>query len=91
MQTIKPLSDFLASIGKDPRIGPVHIALFTVLYNKWVKDDFPKSILIVSYQIMPLAKICSRVTFHKTIKQLDAYGYIKYEPFFNRKGSKVYL
>jgi hypothetical protein len=91
MQHINPLSEFLLAIGKDPRIGPVHIALFTVLFNKWVNEQYPIAIRIVSYQVMPLAKIASKVTFHKTIKELDTYGYLRYVPCFNRKGSKVYF
>ena len=91
MEKTKTLTDFLSAVTRDPRIGPIHIALFTVLYNKWIRDGFPRAILIASYQIMPLAKIASRVTFCKTIKELHEYGYLKYEPFFNRRGSKVYL
>jgi hypothetical protein len=91
MTQIKQLSEFLSAIGKDPRIGPIHIALFTVLFNQWLADDFPDGILIFSYQVMPLAKIASRGTFYKTIKELNEYDYIRYMPCFNRKGSKVFI
>lgn len=91
MQHLQPLSEFLLAIGKDPRIGPVHIALFTVLFNRWVSEQYPDAIRIVSYEVMPLAKIASKVTFHKTIKELNAYGYLEYRPCFNRKGSRVHF
>jgi hypothetical protein len=91
MRHLQTLSEFLFAVGKDPRIGPVHIALFTVLFNKWVNENYPEAIRIFSYEIMPLAKIASSGTFHKAIKELHSYGYLKYVPCFNRKGSRVYL
>jgi hypothetical protein len=45
----------------------------------------------MSYEVMPLAKIASKVTFYKTIKELNAYGYLRYVPCLNRKGSEVYF
>jgi hypothetical protein len=91
MTHTKPLSEFLTAISKDPRIGPVHVALFTVLFNRWVHEQFPEAIRIMSYEVMPLAKIASKVTFYKTIKELNAYGYLRYVPYLNRKGSEVYF
>jgi len=32
------------------------------------------------------------MTYHKCVKDLNAYGYIRYEPSFNKnKGSKIYF
>ncbi|WP_205589855.1 hypothetical protein [Mucilaginibacter celer] len=34
---------------------------------------------------MKLAKISSCTTYHKCIRDLNAYGYLNYEPSFDRK------
>jgi hypothetical protein len=41
---------------------------------------------------MKLAKISGVATYHKSIRELDEYGYIRYEPSYNRyKRSVIYL
>jgi hypothetical protein len=41
---------------------------------------------------MRVSKICSKVTYHKCIRELNNYGYLRYEPSYNPfKGSLVYL
>jgi len=41
---------------------------------------------------MKIAKISSAMTYHKCVKDLNAYGYIRYEPSFNKnRGSKIYF
>lgn len=41
---------------------------------------------------MRVSKIASFATYHKCIKDLDAKGYIKYEPSYNPfKGSLVHI
>lgn len=41
---------------------------------------------------MKMAKISGLGTYHKCIRDLNNFGYIRYQPSFNyRKKSKVYL
>ncbi|MCD8741975.1 hypothetical protein LT679_15280 [Mucilaginibacter roseus] len=40
---------------------------------------------------MAYSKIVSIATYHKCIRELDAYGYISYQPSYHPKlGSQVY-
>jgi hypothetical protein len=41
--------------------------------------------------LMAFSKIASIATYHKCIRELDAFGYIRYEPSFDpKRGSQVY-
>ena len=92
MDQIKPLSNFFTAIDKDPRISITHIGLYAALLQYWSEHDFENPLHVFSYDIMRIAKISASTTFHKAIRELNDYGYIRYEPSFRRnKGSKVYL
>ena len=92
MQQLKLLSNFFIAIEKDPRISITHIGVYAALCQHWKEQDGLHPMEVFSHQIMRIAKISSAVTYHKSIKELNAYGYIKYEPSFNKhQGSKVYL
>jgi hypothetical protein len=92
MDKLKPLSDFFTAIDKDPRISITHIGLYAALLQYWSEHHFENPVYVFSYDVMSIAKISASTTFHKTIRELNEYGYIKYEPSFKRnKGSKVYF
>jgi hypothetical protein len=91
MEQFKPLSDFFTAIANDPRIGVSHISLYCALLQNCsnVGNDV---VPIISAELMKAAKISGLGTYHKCIKDLHAYGYIKYQPSYNhRKKSKACL
>jgi hypothetical protein len=88
----RPIKEFFEAIQKDPRIGAVHIALYMALYYKWLSLSCPAFIEAYAYEVMPVARIFSRMTYYQVIKGLGEYGYIKYVPSrHKRRSSKVYL
>ena len=92
MEAINPLHHFLKAINNDHRVNTKHIAVYMTLYKLWLEKKCSNPIEIVSHKVMKAAKISSSSTWHKTIRSLDEYGYIRYEPTFNRmRCSKVYL
>lgn len=92
MDFSKPLSDFFSAIENDPRISITHIGIYAALLQYWSEHHFENPVHVFSYDIMRIAKVSASTTFHKTIRELSEYGYIKYEPSFKRnKGSKVYF
>jgi hypothetical protein len=91
MDPLKPLSDFFDGIARDPRIGSSHIALYTALHQIWVRGNCKSPIRIFSYTVMPVAKISGSETYHKILKDLNEYGYLRYVPHYNRKGSEIYF
>lgn len=92
MDFSKLLSDFFFAIENDPRISITHIGIYAALLQYWSEHHFENPVHVFSYDIMRIAKISASTTFHKAIRELSEYGYIKYEPSFKRtKGSKVYF
>lgn len=92
MDQLKSLSDFFNAIAGDPRISITHIGIYAALLQYWGKHNFQNPVHVFSYEVMHIAKISASKTYHKIIRELNDYGYIKYEPSFKRnKGSKVFI
>lgn len=94
METVKFVSDFFLAIEKDYRINTTHIGLYMALlhYSAGQGWGLKKPIEAFSYEIMQIAKIGGFTTYHKCIKELNEFGYIKYEPSFkNNKRSRIHL
>lgn len=92
MEQLKPLSDFFTAIEQDGRISITHIGIYAALLEYLAQMGYNNPIVAFSYDIMKIAKISSAMTYHKCVKDLNAYGYIRYEPSFNKnKGSKIYF
>jgi hypothetical protein len=86
------LTAFFYSIKDDSRISPVHISLFMAIVQHWNENNCKNPICVFSRDLMQLAKISGVATYHRSIKELNEYGYIKYEPSYNHfVGSLIYI
>jgi hypothetical protein len=66
--------------------------MYVSLFQFWNASRFKNPISISRSELMRVSKICSKATYHKCIKELNNYGYLRYEPSFNPiRGSLVYL
>jgi hypothetical protein len=75
----------------DTRITATHISMFSALFVCWQASGFQNPFSVCRKKLMSFSKIASTATYHKCIKQLDDYGYIRYEPSFHpTKGSQVH-
>ncbi|PWK72937.1 hypothetical protein LX99_04267 [Mucilaginibacter oryzae] len=92
METGRLLAAFFSAIQKDGRICSAHIGLYATLLQVWQQRGFPNHIEVYSHELMPLARISSRSTYHNCIRDLHDFGYLQYEPSFNKKlRSKILL
>ena len=92
MPDLKPLDDFFYAIAEDPRISVTHIGIYSALVYYHQEHHYENPICVFSYQIMKIAKISASSTYHKCIRELNEYGYIRYEPSFKRnRGSRIYF
>jgi hypothetical protein len=92
MSELKLLSDFFTAIENDPRINTTHISLYMALLQFWTLHNSSNPVSIFSHEVMQLCKISGSATYHKCIKELNDYGYIKYIPsYYRNKRSLVYL
>lgn len=80
---IPQLSDFYNAVCSDKRIGTTHISLYMALFQFWNINNFQNPVSFTRQEVMPIAKINGRATYHKCINDLQEFGYIKYIPSYN--------
>lgn len=92
MDGLLHLSEFIRSASNDPRISPSHISLYMSIFQQWILNQCDDPIYISRAEVMKTAKISGIATYHKCIKDLNKYGYIKYMPSYNpERNTKVFL
>lgn len=92
MNFVKHLIEWMDYITMDERLTPHHVSLYLALFQSWNLDHFRNPVSISRQQIMQVSKIGSVNTYSKCMKELDAWGYFRYEPSYNPlRGSKVYM
>lgn len=92
MNYIKQMNAIFSQFYKDSRLNPTHISLYFSLFQMGNINRFPETFHINREEVMKLSKIGSKGTYHRCLKQLDQWGYIKCLPSHNPyKGSKIKL
>jgi hypothetical protein len=86
---IKHLSSVHEKIIADDRLSPWHISLYYALFHNWNFNQFSDSFQIVRRLLMLESKIGSVNTYTRCLKELNAWGYIKYFPSYNPHKSSV--
>lgn len=86
------LATFFQKCTALQKINPSHISIYILLFHYWYKRGSENPINISRADVMQKAKINSKATYHKCIKELHRLGFIVYEPSYHPvQGSKVYL
>jgi hypothetical protein len=92
MNYIKHLTGFFDRIIPDRNLNPTHVSLYIALFQFWNINRFKNPISITREEVMRICKISSKATYHKCMRDLNDFNYIKYEPSYNPyKGSLVIL
>ncbi|MCK0159055.1 hypothetical protein [Allomuricauda sp. F6463D] len=87
---IKHLNGVFGQFTKDGRLNPTHISLYVALFQLWNNNFFRESFYINREEVMEFSKIGSKSTYHRCIKELSHWDYIRYEPSHNPfKGSRI--
>jgi hypothetical protein len=83
---------FLSAIEDDPRITTAHISLYMALWKKWKDSGSGNSVCFYRGELVAVCKLSSYNCYHKKIRELHEYGYIKYVPSYNHfLGSLVWF
>ncbi len=77
---IRHLNGVLRKFSEDDRISSSHRSLYLAFFELWNQKHFPKTIMVNRKQVMFLAKIRSRTTYHKIRRELKMWGYLQYHP-----------
>ncbi|MEQ9217921.1 MAG: hypothetical protein RLO17_07765 [Cyclobacteriaceae bacterium] len=92
MNYIRHLSAAFGQMDADTRLTPYHISLYMALFRRWNLNFFKNPISVSRDELMRLSKIGSVNTYTKCLKELDRFGFIRYEPSYNpHRGSLIYL
>ena len=88
MELLSRLSAFYSKAHADCRLSPVHLSLYFALLHG-AANTVDEPLHLKRDLIMCKAKISSRVTYHKVIRELHQYGYIDYATGNMPGGSSV--
>jgi hypothetical protein len=77
------LVDFVDAAAEDPRLATTHLSLYLSLFRMWMGKGGVDPLPIHRSEVMRMAKISGAATYHRCIRELDAYGYIRYCPSFH--------
>ena len=92
MKQITELKSAFITLSRDERVKVKHISIYMALLYLWVQNNSTNPINVTRKDIMKLAHVRSRATYHKGIKQLQEFGYIQYVPSYNHyTGSQISL
>jgi hypothetical protein len=73
------LLTFLSKAQTDPRLSTAHISIYVVLFaESYIGHADPVSFSRPA--VMQSAKISSRATYHRCMRDLNDFGYIRYIP-----------
>lgn len=91
MEYVTILERFLKEIQGNGRISPGHISLFVTIVQCWHDNGCAGPICVFGKELMAKSKL-STGTFHRVIRDLNEFGYIRYVPSYNHfLGSLVYV
>ncbi len=83
MNYIRHLNAAFHQIYSDDRLHSGHIGLYMALFFYWNLHHFAAEFYANRTEIMKMAKIGSRSTYHRLIKELSEWEYIEYMPTQN--------
>jgi hypothetical protein len=83
MDRLKELMAFMDGLAYDVRLKPTHISLCIALYHAWVRSNSQNFFQVSRRKLMAASRIQSKAAYHKVIKDLQAFGYVKYTPSYH--------
>ncbi|WP_031428463.1 hypothetical protein [Flavimarina sp. Hel_I_48] len=90
MNYIKLLNAAFEKFFFDDRLNPTHISLYMALFQEWNSSRFADEFFVNRRELMRVAKIGSKSTYHRCVTDLDSWNYLSYFPSNNPyKGSKI--
>ena len=90
MNYIKLLNAAFEKFYFDDRLNPTHISLYMALFQEWNSSRFASEFYVNRRDLMLVAKIGSKSTYHRCVTDLHEWNYLSYFPSNNPyKGSKI--
>lgn len=77
------LDRFFRDISVDARVTVTHISVYAAILQSLGKFG-TDCLWMFGFELMQAAKISSGKTYYKAVRELNEFGYIHYEPSFNK-------
>lgn len=92
MKDTVQLSTLFGVIARDARVNIHHLCLYMGLCYWWTRNKCQNPVPITRKLVMEVTKIKSIATYHKCMKELIKFGYIRYHPSFHPDlGSSIFI
>ena len=91
---MKGIQEMLGPLIEDPRTGPVHLCLYLAIWQHGEKQGEPVLSVIQRVELMRHAKIRSKTTYFRVMRELAEWGYVEYRPSVLKNGEtrvRVYI
>jgi hypothetical protein len=82
---IADYSKWIKRMGIDERLMATHMSLFTALFVFFQRNGLVSPFPVTRAGLMACSRIASIATYHKCMKELNDFGYIRYQPSFSPK------
>ena len=81
-----------SQLSDDDRVTVWHVCVYMAIFFRWRENAYKNPVSVTRREIMRLAHIGSIATYHKCVRELQEFGYIKYCPSYNPSlGSQINL
>lgn len=90
MEEQQLLNYLLDRAKNDHGLHRSHLMLLVAIHHRWQNNDYKNPVGITRRSLMLISKLKSFATYTKCMKDLEAFGYLKYKPSYNPKGSLVH-
>ncbi|KAA0994221.1 hypothetical protein FXO21_26205 [Dyadobacter sp. UC 10] len=88
----RSIAKFFNRILIDRRVRVWHVGTYLALVLLWDRNRQSSPFQVTRRMIMQMSRTRSPATYHKYLKELETFGYIKYLPSFHpTQGSKIWL
>lgn len=87
MEQLQQITHYITKVTSDERLKPIHLALSFALCNGWIIAQFQQPYRVSRKVLMQASRIRSKATYHRVIKDLQSYGYLKYYPSYHPKNA----
>ncbi len=84
--------EWIGRIGADSRMLATHVSLLTALFVIYQREGCTNPFHVSRKKLMGFSRIRSIATYHKCMRELDAFGYVRYQPSYHpTQGSLVWF
>ncbi len=92
LRKLEQLTIYINRVLADARLKRVHLSLSLALCNSWIESEFQSPYRVSRSGLMKASRIRSKATYHKALKDLQSFGYLKYFPSYHPiKASQVMI